>query len=85
MKNCFSQILLSANETALFGITFLILFFALSVVLVVGTKYIIFFLKAMLSSHEPKKPQKQKRQRKKVRSIEINPDEVDRIYVKKAS
>ena len=33
----------------------------------------------------PPPEQKPKRQYKRVRSIEINPDEVDRIYVKKIS
>lgn len=70
-----------------------VLLFFVSFFMVVGTKYVyykfieLFPKKPIFSNKEiedcaPKKPP---RKRKPIRSIEINPDEIDRIYVKKIS
>ncbi|MBQ3046644.1 MAG: hypothetical protein IJD54_01200 [Clostridia bacterium] len=68
--------------------------FLLCLVLVVGTKSVLVLIKSKLSKHEevPKekpspnpKPQKSApKSTKPVRSIEINTDDVDRIYFKKS-
>ncbi|MBQ9485528.1 MAG: hypothetical protein IJU83_01690 [Clostridia bacterium] len=74
------------------GPLFLITFFVACAVIVVGIKMLILYFKK-----EPKTPTrlsvKPKRRRaensapppKPVRSIEIDPDQVDKIYVKKVS
>ena len=68
------------------GPLFLAAFFVLSIVAVAGCKILI-----LLCVRERKKIPAQKKRTPKppthdpVRSIEINPEEVDRIYVKKVS
>ena len=68
--------------------------FLLCLVFVVGVKAIIVSVRLKLNKHEtPKqaskpieKPKKQPpKPIKPIRSIEINPEEIDRIYVKKSS
>lgn len=71
--------------------------FLISLILVVGTKSVYLYLKEFLfptpvKVEKVEKPQNTPRPRKKkqtqytpVKSIEINPDEVDRIYVRKIS
>ncbi|HCH74391.1 MAG TPA: hypothetical protein DEV87_04330 [Clostridiales bacterium] len=69
------------------GALSLALLYAICLSLVVGVKTLKITLKAKIapppvpSPAKPKKP----RQRKPVKSISIDPAEVDRIYVKKAS
>ena len=68
------------------GPLFLAVFFVLSIVVVAGCKILI-----LLCVRERKKTPATKKRNPKpsphdpVRSIEINPEEVDRIYVKKVS
>lgn len=74
------------------GLSCLCGFFLLSLFIVVGIKWLSFFIKEHFYQKpvevlEPP-PIKRKRKRKTptpVRSIEIDPQEVDRIYVKKAN
>ena len=76
------------------GFFCLLFLFALSVVIVLGVKYTYFamlklFAKPSSQIDAPKKRRRYKKtpvatpQEKPIRSIEINPDEVDKIYVKK--
>ena len=74
------------------GIFYLILAFILCFIIVAGAKAIITSLTHHLKTEEqpktppaPKKIRKIRKPYKPVRSIEINPDEVDKIYVKKIS
>nr|MBO4518346.1 hypothetical protein [Clostridia bacterium] len=66
----------------------LIGFFLISVILVAGIKilYLYFKREPIKFIHKSHRTPKQKPQPvKPVKSIEINPDEVDKIYVKKVS
>ena len=74
------------------GPFFLIILFALCVFLVVGIKTVVNAVRTQFKKPEPEKEQKPappKRGRprtgkpKKLRSIEIDPEQVDRIYVRK--
>ena len=73
------------------GPLFLIAFFVASVVIVAGIKILYLYFKrepVRLKPERVKKPKTVKPApppQKPIRSIEINPDEVDRIYVKKIS
>ena len=72
------------------GPLFLVLFFILCLVLVAGIKLLYYYFKPSPEklkpeSPKPKKPKTVKEPPKPIRSIEINPDEIDKIYVKKAS
>ena len=80
------NLLLSNVDTKdiLLGLLFLLLFFLISVILAVGIKALIsFFGEKFFNSEKLKKPSPPKPKRKPIKSIEINPDEVDRIVVKK--
>ncbi len=81
-------------NSAIFGPLFLILLFALCVVLVVGVKVVFYnlknhFVKPVVVEQEVVKRKKPRTRNKKPktpeRSIEINPNEIDKIYVKKVS
>ena len=88
-----------AFASFILGLLCTFLMFALCVVIVVGVKAIIFAVKERLISSTPLKPavqdkpktekvKRKKRPRtvaKPVRSIEIDPEQVERIYVKKIS
>ncbi|MBQ8197409.1 MAG: hypothetical protein IJZ73_05055 [Clostridia bacterium] len=75
------------------GLSCIFLLFAVSVVLVIGVKYTYFALLKLFATESAKPSAVRKRKRKPkeikppappaVRSIEINPEEIDRIYVKK--
>ena len=72
------------------GPIFLILLFFICLIIVAGIKILYFYFKHTPVNLKPKlrKPKKVSAPaeiRKPVRSIEINPDEVDKIYVKKVS
>ena len=72
------------------GLLFLMLLFVLSVILVVGVKFTSLWLKKLFPSSSKQeivapKPVKKRKKAKPIKSIEIDPDEVDRIYVKKVS
>lgn len=72
------------------GPLFLVAFFIASVVIVAGIKILYLYFKrepVRLKPERVKKPKtvKPTPPQKPIRSIEINPDEVDRIYVKKIS
>ena len=81
----------------LLGLVFSLSLFAFCLILVVGAKTVInaFKIRFVKPTEEPlptpKKPRKPRKKsvRKKTivpfRSIEINPEEIDRIYVKKSS
>ncbi len=89
-----SNILSSILPSFFTGLLFLVLFFLLSLFLVVGIKSVFIAIKPYFTKKKkpkaieikPKESPKPKPIKKKVsRSIEINPDEVDKIYVKKVS
>lgn len=77
------------------GLFFVFLTFLLCLILVVGIKFTCVYFKLLFPKKQVDPPKKDKteekpenkpqRKRKTIRSIEINPDEVDRIYVKKIS
>ena len=81
----------------LLGLVFSLLLFAFCLILVVGAKTVINALKIRFvkpteeplpTPKKPRKPRKKSVRNKTVvpfRSIEINPEEIDRIYVKKSS
>ena len=73
---------LQSSPPAILGLIYLILLYALCFFVVIGVKQVLLYL-------FPKptiiKIPTQKRTKKPVRSIEINPDDIDRIYVKKSS
>lgn len=88
-------ILSSVSPSPFLGIIFLLLFFAGSLFVVIGCKIAHNALKQFFEREEPKTaapppdpvktPRVKRSKTKPIRSIEINPDEVDRIYVKKIS
>ena len=68
--------------------------FVLSIIIVLGVKYLLILIKSFTvkdlpKTSENKNPSSYKRKKRKVltpqRSIEIDPSQVDRIYVKKSS
>ena len=74
------------------GFLLIAFLFALSLFIVVGAKYVYYWLcqafgkqTAVCQKQPPSTPKAPPKKRKPIRSIEINPDEVDRIYVKKIS
>ena len=72
------------------GPLFLITFFLASVVIVAGIKILYLYFKREPVKLKPERVRKPKivkpaPPQKPIRSIEINPDEVDKIYVKKIS
>ncbi len=80
--------------SVLLGIVFLSLGFALCLIFVIGVKALIVTTQHYIAtkSRKPDKtivtrnaPKKKRSNYKPVRSIEINPEEIDRIYVKKSS
>lgn len=73
-------------SSILIGLLSLLAFFILSLLLVVGAKSILIFIKNTLFP-KPITPTKRAKpvKPKTIRSISINPEEIDRIYVKKAS
>ena len=81
---------MNAIPSSLFlGPLFLIALFIVSVIVVAGIKLIYFYFKREPIKFIPKKSRKTPAPKpqpvKPVKSIEINPDEVDKIYVKKIS
>ena len=71
----------------LIGLFFVLLTFLFCAVLVVGIKVFALLFKPSKEKLEDKKGSEKAppRKRKPIRSIEINPDQIDRIYVKKVS
>ncbi len=68
------------------GPLFLICFFLICLITVLGVKSIIYMLKLKFAPQKPEKVKKTPPKKPKiVKSVEINPDEVDKIYVKRVS
>ena len=71
------------------GPLFMLVFFVICVVIVAGIKILYLYFKRtpvkLRSPVKKRKPQESKPLPKPVRSIEIDPDEIDRIVVKKVS
>ena len=72
------------------GPLFLVVFFLICLTFVAGIKLLYYYFKRTPEKLKPKnskskKPKTVKNPPSTVRSIEINPDEIDKIYVKKAS
>ena len=70
------------------GPLFLICFFIISLITVAGIKSVIIAVKSKFAPQKPiaaKKPAPATKKPKIVKSVEINPDEVDKIYVKRVS
>jgi len=83
-----SYLILSVNNTtmdALLGFTFTALLFLICFFLVVGIKICILFSmrKNPFYREETVEVKPQRKKRAKIRTLYINPDEVDRILVKK--
>jgi hypothetical protein len=81
-ENLFSSFLL--------GLLFTILFFAVSFFLVVGVKFCYLLWTKKLSQEKevkvcPFEKLEKKKKRAKIRTLYLDPDEVDRIYVRKSS
>lgn len=74
-------------QTFFNDLIYFLLFFCAFYLTVATCKFFIALISAKISSlHKKPVPKKRKPRRPAaVRSIEINPDEVDRIYVKKIS
>ena len=70
-------------ESFFLGLISLALLFFLCLVFVVGVKsvYLRYFYKPKPTPIVKQKP----KQKRKIKSVTINPEEIDRIYVKKAS
>lgn len=70
-------------KSMLLGLISLIVLFFLCLVFVVGVKsvYLRFFYKPKPKKVIPQKP----KPKRKIKSVTINPEEIDRIYVKRAS
>ncbi|MBR5192567.1 MAG: hypothetical protein IKW33_04070 [Clostridia bacterium] len=86
--------MLNLLSSAVFGPLFLILLFAFCTILVIGAKVVFLCVKNYFAKPVPKEKPKPKRRKPRTikpkstipnRSIEINPDEIDKIYVKKVS
>ena len=74
--------------SAVVGLAYLVLMFFICLFLVVGAKMCLIRFnqnKMVKKQANTPVPTKKPRAKKPVRSIEINPEEVDRIYVKKSS
>ena len=86
-----SNILSSILPSFLSGLAFLVVFFFISLFLVVGIKVVFLHLEnKLIKRNRPKKQtattkKPPKKQQNVVKSIEINPEEVDKIYFKKIS
>ncbi len=78
-------------SSVLGGFCCLAALFLICLIFVVGVKVIYLSVKKYISAGKPapapqvRKPKAPPKPRKPIRSIEINPEEVDRIYVKKIS
>lgn len=83
----FYFLFLSTYTPPALGLGLLVAMFSLCAILVLGVKSLYLFIKQKFFPSpviiEPVKPPRKKR--KPLRTIEINPDEVDRVYFKKIS
>ena len=69
----------NVSLSVLFGLFFTALFFLIPFFSVAIVRIVMLFFKNKSKPEKPATPKK----RKPIKSIEINPEEVDRIYVKK--
>lgn len=78
----------------LMGLSCTLFLFVLSVILVLGVKMLVLMVKDLRSPQQISQPQKKRKRTRAnpkpkqatvVRSIEIDPSQVDKIYVKKSS
>ena len=68
----------------IFGFFCLLVLYLISFVVVFGTKSLLVYLKVLpLKSQNKAKKAKKTTNRQPIRSITINPNDVDRIYVKR--
>lgn len=74
------------------GLFYTSMFFFLCLFSVIGAKFLLFYYFSQKNVKRTPKPQHKKKPKtpqpsisKPIKSIEINPDEIDRIYVKKSS
>ena len=69
----------------IFGVLYLAALFLLCFIVAAGIRSVILSVRLLIKPKKPVKtePPPPKKVRKPVRSIEINPDEVDRIYVRR--
>lgn len=73
-------------DSMFLGIFFVAVFFAVSVITVIGIKSVMLAVRNVFKPKRNITPVKiKKRNKTPVRRIEINPDETTRIYVKKSS
>ena len=66
-----------------FGLTCFLILYSISFVIVFGTKSLLIYLKILpiKQTNQNKKPKPKRKTQ--IRSITINPNDVDRIYVKR--
>ncbi len=79
------NLILSSVQTKeiFLGLVFLILFFLVSVIITLGIKALFLMFDQKFFYKEKRKQYIAPKPKKPIKSIEINPDEVDRILVKK--
>ncbi|MBE7089542.1 MAG: hypothetical protein E7362_01925 [Clostridiales bacterium] len=79
---------LMQNVSPALGIALLVALFVLCLIFVIGTKILFLQIKSYFSPKLPDAPpviEKPKQKRKKIRTVEIDPNEIDRVYFKKAN
>lgn len=79
---------LTENVSPALGIALLVALFVLCLIFVLGTKILLLKIKSFFAPPPPEpKPvtAKPKPKRKKIRTVEIDPNEIDRVYFKKAN
>ncbi len=68
----------------IFGFSCFLILYLIAFVAVFGTKSLLVYLKILpLKNQNPVKKPKKTKTRQPIRSITINPNDVDRIYVKR--
>jgi hypothetical protein len=84
----YNVLYLMQNVSPALGIALLVALFVLCLIFVVGAKLLFLQIKSFLA---PKLPvpspivEKPKQKRKKIRTVEIDPNEIDRVFFKKAN
>ncbi len=78
---------MNSITSAFLGFIFTVLLFAICLIFVVGVKCVIMAIKSKAVTNDTpaqiEKPQNIKPKKPRLKSIKIDPDEIDRIYVRK--
>ena len=67
----------------IFGLTCFLVVYLISFIAVFGTKSLLLYLKILPIKQPTKNTKPKPKKRTKIRSITINPNDVDRIYVRR--